>query len=83
MKKTKTKTIRVTKQDIAMGERSSHLNCPVALALKRQHPQRLWNIGHCWIDKNKTMKTTGRVSEFILNFDSNQSVKPFTFRIRL
>lgn len=80
----KTKTIRVTKKDIANGEPGRTRLCPVALAVKRQwRPVEVQKraIYVCSDDRRISLPIT--VGRFIMRFDDGKTVKPFSFKIRI
>lgn len=80
--------IRVTKEHIKKGIRTSPSQCPVARALKAKG---LVNVGVTEDDINWNKRggpyqwaaTPPTVTEFIRAFDKKQPVKPFSFQLEV
>lgn len=76
--------IKVTKEDIAIGERSSCERCPIATALNRSLLSHA-NVGYDSIkigntDGTSYVSTTPQSARsFIAKFDNGKHVKPFSF----
>lgn len=82
-------TIRVTMDDILSGSKCSPLACPIARALKRSGFPAA--VGARWVRPVECIDRADRVKialptkaeRFILNFDTEGSVAPFSFKLPL
>lgn len=73
--------VRVTKLDIKRGSRSQSFNCPVARAIKRSTRRKV-SVGLNTIVVGLNLyETPAGVYNFINDFDSFHSVKPFEFEL--
>jgi len=89
----KTIRITVTKQDIANGKIRSNKRCPVALAVRRACLRRGgWQAGlkhveigrqFCYLSDQGEIVLPKRARRFIARFDDKESVKPFSFNLRI
>ena len=76
--------IKVTKNDIKNGLRKSCCKCPVALALKRQTEYKKIFIGAWFFDLDgKIVSVPESVRNFIVKFDREFDVEPFSFTLKL
>lgn len=79
--------ISVTKADIAKGDPDDYLSCPIALALKRKATK--VRVGSVTADfkwkgrKYLDIYLPSEAVRFIEQFDSGESVKPFTFDLSI
>lgn len=92
-----TRTVEVTVDDIAKGQRHHCQACPVAIAVKRVFPE----VTHVTIyeqeaiaynpEPNRLNRVSNRtsshlpveVTEFIQTFDNKKEVQPFSFSLTL
>lgn len=84
----KTYTINVTARDLKRGVKGSCGLCPIALAVKRHFPGLLVSTGFLLVKiSNASMQEQRRAimpelaSQFVYDFDSFSSVKPFSFKL--
>ncbi|HWI58635.1 MAG TPA: hypothetical protein VNZ22_15525 [Bacillota bacterium] len=80
--------IVVTQEDIKHGRRCDPDCCPVARALLRAGLAHLGVVGTTVLITDANQQTTalplpGAVKEWILDFDGNQPVQPFSFELAL
>ena len=77
------KTITVTLEDIAKGERGSACSCPIALAIKRATNQRCHVSPTLFcFERDLYDKPLPRVAgQFVIAFDGNKPVEPFSFEL--
>lgn len=79
----KTITVEVTQEDIENGECGQCQTCPIALALGRA-TGRPWMVTDTFaFESNGTSyaRLPGVAQGFVLRFDENHPVAPFTFTI--
>lgn len=77
--------IRVTKNDIKLGQRSHASACPVARALRRATGAREIGVDGLNISVgSQDFSSPIEVTEFVQRFDldGRQGLKPFTFELR-
>lgn len=84
----KTKTIRVTAEDIRLGDASNIWSCPIALAATRAFGARGVSVYPQYlamgaIGDRQTLELPRKAKKFIAAFDSLHSVEPFAFRVNL
>lgn len=74
--------IKVTQEDIDMGHKRSAIECPVALALRREVGN-LRCVGNSYIElNNRKYSTPEIVQNFIFQFDHNYiAMDPFEFEL--
>lgn len=81
------KRINVSSRDILFGFPYESDYCPIAIALKRQFPDKDVSVsesGRIEIGDEVvflSQKTLNKVVDFVKRFDSGEDVKPFRFRI--
>ena len=83
--------INVTQDHIDRGQRQNCEECPIALAVKEQFPDKVWNISveeELFIDwkdgpYGESFIFPEIASAFIVDFDNNQPVGPFSFKVVL
>lgn len=85
------KTIEVTQDDINNGIPNSEHSCPVAIALKRVFPDRRVSVNEdslmLYEEINEVCVrriikgTPSEVQAFILDFDDDVAVEPFSFEV--
>lgn len=76
--------IEVTKEDIKNGWKISPRNCPVAKAIQRLLPTASVGLGTLYLNEgNDKYILPDCVSKFILAFDRDQEVSPFSFELNL
>jgi hypothetical protein len=87
---TQTITVIVTQEDIDAGERAQCEACPVALALRRNTPQRAFvGASRVWIGDDIETEREGWLPKdavmFVHNFDSGHrdDCAPFSFELEL
>ena len=78
--------INVTEQHIKAGIRSSYVDCPISLAIKGHLPNCAVSTDYTVIQILKNGHITKyrvppEVYSFILDFDDNLEVKPFSFKL--
>lgn len=78
--------ITVTKSDIANGVANSASKCPVARAIGRikgaaKPSVRSWRVTFYWKTKKYSIQLPIKVVHFISDFDSRESVRPFSFTL--
>lgn len=85
-------TVKVTKTDIAKGNRNAGCACPIARALKRRLPKSTDIYVHpdivcLWL--RQRAQTSMKIAElpfpartFVQRFDRGQPVEPFTFNLK-
>ena len=72
--------IQITQDDIDSGIKKSYTKCPIALALSRHFKEvRVENFEVTLDGKHYGMGTDLQL--FAVNFDNNETVKPFEFEI--
>ena len=77
--------IYVTRKDIRLGQRYSHINCPIARAIKRRTKES-YSVHRYFVSRSindLTYNLPDEASKFIESFDSKENVKPFKFDINL
>lgn len=78
-------TVRVTRKDIKNGERNNREECPVALALARTFGlvRGVMTVEERRLEINDKPFCTlpASVCKFILAFDAEKPVKPFSFTL--
>jgi hypothetical protein len=76
--------IRVTDNDIRDGKANTTMNCPVALALKRNYELPRIHVQVFQINLGDlSIPTPSRVRKFILAFDQGLPVNPFMFYLKV
>lgn len=77
-------TIKVTQEDINLGQPNSTMACPISLAIHRQ----LGKEAYVWCElveiNNADIRLPENARKFIYAFDSNsEPVSPFEFELEL
>lgn len=74
------KKIHVTADDIAKGRPASKASCPIALAIKRETNLTSVNVNRkSWSIQGFNRRLGTTAIRFIDDFDSHDTVQPFTF----
>jgi hypothetical protein len=85
--------INVTEDDIKQGEKMSSTNCPLAIAIQKlldnkygQKKKALVNVDHVatytqGFNHRRVVPLPIEAREFIRAFDSDNEVKPFSFKL--
>ncbi len=72
--------IKITLSDILCGEPGNHSRCPIALALKRAHPNKNISVDHSGFSIGDVeYDISAEIHEFISDFDFGVVVYPFEF----
>lgn len=83
------KLVTVTERDIKLGEKHDTQSCPVSRAVARSFHKKIgtyiiWGktiefpLLH---DESKSVKAPKSVENFVSDFDSGETVEPFTFKL--
>lgn len=83
-----THTVTVTQEDIDKGIIGAPSSCPVARAIERAIGQEVVTTASRWIEKDRETvdwyewhEHLSVVRQFIINYDCDNEVSPFTFVI--
>lgn len=81
-------TIHITKKDIKEGMPSGVHSCPIALAVKRVTKAKYVAVADCQVGVSYNGKKCTvsdlpvKANKFIIAFDRNKKVKPFSFILK-
>jgi hypothetical protein len=80
-----TYTIDVTQEDIDRGERAKCMRCPIARAMQRVFPVNKVSVfgAITWIGNDRYSDLPDEAQQFIMYFDEDEPVEPFSFTINL
>lgn len=85
----KTITVRVTKKDIEGGEPGMGTRCPIAKAVQKQTNRKCAVGEDCVLFRDRRsgyreiVSLPARARRFILRFDRDHPVRPFSFKLRV
>lgn len=79
-------SIKIEQKHIDLGKRGSCTHCPIALAATEQFPREEIEVGGKYIDfiKGRARRRflfPQEAFDFVLSFDNNREVHPFSFKI--
>lgn len=75
-------TIKVTQKDIKKGTPNSSMFCPIARAYRRQTKRKGICVGYNSIEDDfGCVDLPKRAQAFVVKFDHDEKVKPFSFNI--
>jgi hypothetical protein len=85
-KTNKTITVRITKDIMALGEKTLCDKCPTALALRVKGFKNVW-VNYEDVSLNgeagKKIVLSRRISKWIEDFDEGRAVRPITFKLKV
>ena len=77
-------TINVTALDIRRGKAGNADNCPIARAARRATRNRTLSVGTTVLSYGgREIKLPPRARNFVSAFDTEATVKPFSFKLRV